>query len=45
MNRTYAERIELELLNIAAEKKVRESGTPEAMAILEKLLTCEGRSI
>ena len=45
INRTYAERIELELLNIAAEKKVRESGNPEAMAILEKLLTCEGRSI
>ena len=45
IDRTYAERIELELLNIAAEKKVRESGNPEAMAILEKLLTCEGRSI
>ena len=45
MNRTYAERIELELLNIAAEKKVRDSGKPEAMAVLEKLLTCEGRSI
>lgn len=45
INRIYGERIELELLNIAAEEKVRASGNPEAIAILEKLLTCEGRSI
>ncbi len=44
LDRIYSERIELELINIAAEKKVREGGNSESIALLEKLLNCEGRS-
>jgi hypothetical protein len=44
LDRIYSERIELELINIAAEKKVREGENPEVIALLEKLLNCEGRS-
>ena len=42
---TYSERITMELLNIMAEKKVRQSGKADWIAILEKLLNCEGRSL
>ncbi len=41
----YAERIEMELLNIVAEQKVRDSQDEGAIATLEKLLHCEGRSL
>jgi hypothetical protein len=41
----YAERIEMELMNIAAEKKVRDSQNEAQMTTLEKLLRCEGRSL
>lgn len=41
----YAERIEMELLNIVAEQKVRDSQDESAIATLEKLLHCEGRSL
>ncbi len=44
LDRTFAERLELELINIVAEKKVREGGDVKAIALLEKLLRCEGRS-
>ncbi len=40
----FAERLELELINIVAEKTIRAGGNAESIAILEKLLNCEGRS-
>jgi hypothetical protein len=44
LDNIFAERLELELINIAAEKTIREGGTAESIALLEKLLNCEGRS-
>jgi Peptidase C13 family len=40
----YVTRLGMELLNIAAERQVRESGDKEAIATLDKLLNCEGSS-
>jgi hypothetical protein len=40
----FAERLELELINIVAEKTIRAGGNVESIALLEKLLNCEGRS-
>ncbi len=45
LKQTYSERVTMELLNIMAEKKVRQSGKADWIAILEKLLNCEGRSL
>ena len=45
LKRTYSERVTMELLNIMAEKKVRQSGNADWIAVLEKLLNCEGRSL
>ncbi len=45
LRQTYSERLAMELLNIQAEKRVRDKGKPESLAILERLLGCEGRSI
>ena len=45
LKQTYSERITMELLNIMAEKKVKQSGKANWIAILEKLLNCEGRSL
>ncbi len=45
LKQTYSERLAMELLNIQAEKRVRAKGKAEALAILERLLGCEGRSI
>ncbi len=44
LKQTYSERLAMELLNIQAEKRVRATGKAEALAILERLLGCEGRS-
>jgi hypothetical protein len=42
---TYESRLAMELLNLAAEQKVRQSKNAKQIAILNKLLTCEGRSL
>ncbi|WP_413265577.1 C13 family peptidase [Floridanema flaviceps] len=40
----YLMRLRMELLNIAMEKQVRNSGNPQAIAILERLIECENGS-
>lgn len=45
LKQTYSERLAMELLNIQAEKRVRAKGKAEAIAVLERLLGCEGRSM
>ncbi|MEO1209071.1 MAG: Caspase domain-containing protein [Cyanobacteria bacterium J06638_20] len=41
---TYLERIRLELLNIAMEARIRESGDQQAIATIDRLLNCESGS-
>jgi hypothetical protein len=41
---TYLERVRLELLNIAMEARIRESADQEAIATIDRLLTCESGS-
>jgi hypothetical protein len=45
LQNTYGERLAMELLNIRAEQKVRQKAKPGVLAILERLLGCEGRSV
>lgn len=48
LDQTYRERLAMELLNIQAEYIVRKSAKsakPHLLAVLERLLNCEGRSI
>jgi len=40
----YAERLRMELVTIGMHEKLRASGAPRALAILERLLQCEGGS-
>lgn len=40
----YLMRLRMELLNIGMEKQVRNSGNPQAIAILERLIECENGS-
>ncbi|MCY1075193.1 Caspase domain-containing protein [Archangium lansingense] len=40
----YAERLYMELLNIGMEEKLRTSGSPQALAVFERLLQCENGS-
>jgi hypothetical protein len=40
----YLMRLRMELLNIGMEKLVRNSGNPQAIAILERLIECENGS-
>ncbi|XWK86554.1 MAG: C13 family peptidase [Phormidium sp.] len=40
----YLMRLPMELLNIGMEKQVRNSGNPQAIAILERLIECENGS-
>ncbi|MEO1445692.1 MAG: Caspase domain-containing protein [Cyanobacteria bacterium J06635_11] len=37
----YHKRLEMELINVAAEAKLRETNVPEQVAILDKILNCE----
>lgn len=37
----FAERLYMELLNIGMQETLRESGSPQALAVLERLLQCE----
>ncbi|MBE9099708.1 hypothetical protein [Vacuolonema iberomarrocanum] len=41
---TYLERVRLELLNIAMESQIRESGDQEAIATIDRLINCESGS-
>jgi hypothetical protein len=45
LQRTYGERLAMELLNIQAEFRVRRSAKSKELEVLERLLECEGRSI
>ncbi len=45
LENTYRERLAMELLNIQAEFRVRRAAKVKDLAILERLLECEGRSI
>ena len=41
---TYAERLRMELINIGMHEKLRASGASQALAVLDRLLQCEGGS-
>ena len=40
----YVERLYLELINIGMQEKLRASGTPQTLAVLDRLLQCENGS-
>jgi hypothetical protein len=40
----YVERLYMELINIGMREKLRTSGAPQALAVLERLLQCENGS-
>ncbi|WP_346289340.1 Caspase domain-containing protein [Sphaerothrix gracilis] len=44
VEQAYLMRLRMELLNIGMAEKVRQSGDPGAIAVLDKLLACEGGS-
>jgi hypothetical protein len=40
----YVERLYMELINIGMQEKLRASGSPQALAVLDRLLQCENGS-
>lgn len=41
VQKAYGDRLRMELVNVATESKIRQQGNQEALAVLDKLLTCE----